>query len=1115
MSLFYKKTAGLALCTLLGATSLYAQQSITGIVSDAKGPISGATVSVKGTTRGTQTAANGSFTIQASQGETLRISIVGYKSQEIVVGSAKTLNITLTEDASALEEVVVTAMGIKRAPKELGYAMSTVDSKELTKTGSPNFAGALYGKAPGVRISAAPGGATSGININIRGTNSITGNSQPLVIIDGVPMRQTSFNNSDYWGDQRARGNGLEDLNPEDIENISILKGASAAALYGSEAMNGVVLVTTKSGKAGKGFSVDFNATYTHDQIAYLPRFQDVRGPGYSKAYNDVKQADDLFFYYGDEDKVNGITRGLMNTSLNFGPKFDGKDIISWDGQVRPYSAQNSYNKFFNNPNNSIFNLAIGNTSENSNIRFSLTRQDNQMTALDSYNKKNVANLNASFTLWNKFKNDVVVNFVNQHTHNRPFLTDRLINNTAGMISTFDNPEWYLNKYRTSLGYKYVIKDPNTQSLTPDEDIHYFGYRGDVLGFLWDTKAKQYDEYSNRLIGSYTATWSITDDLSLRGRVSADVTSQRTESRQPNEIPLEFGNSGGFSLGNQNANIYYTDLLATYNKNINEDIKVGVIAGYTATRSQDTYVQNETSGGLTVRDWFDVNASLNQPIRNDRYNYRNYMLRDAVFGTLNFNLKQFWNVEGTLRRERISTMNPENNVLYYPSVNSSFILSDAVKLPEFFNYAKLRASWGIVGSYPDIYKSALAYTVKTLGPQVTNGASVIYSTLPTTGFGNIDIKPETKNEIEFGLETRMLNGRLGLDVTYYNGLVKDQIINYTLPISSGSNSILANVGSLRNTGWEFAINGTPIQKENFKWSSTLNFSMNNNKVVSLPGNASTLLLRDYDGNAAQLVANVGQSMGDIMVRPTKMDENGNRVVSSNGLYEIDGDRWIKAGNALPKAVGGLINNFSYKNFSLDVLMDFRLGGSVMPTGTNWMISRGLLEESLNNMDAEHGGLSYYQAKNANGSIVGIATNATTGPNGETVYHDGMLLDGVLADGSSNTNIISQATYYANTYNWGGPQYSQSRYELYVKKNNYVKMREISIGYRLPASVANKLKAKNIQLSAFGRNLFFVYRSIKDLDPEQMTGGSNWINSVSNAGTSPATRTYGLMLRASF
>ncbi|SFS95237.1 SusC/RagA family TonB-linked outer membrane protein [Sphingobacterium wenxiniae] len=1103
MSKFYKQCCSLTFIMLLSITTLFAQQTVTGTVSDANGALAGVTVSAVGTSNAAQTDANGRYSIQANNGTTLRFTNIGYVTRELTV-SGTTLNVTLQEDAAALDEVVVTAMGIKRAPKELGYAMSTVGGEELTKTGSPNFAGALYGKAPGVRISAAPGGATSGININIRGTNSITGNSQPLVIIDGVPMRQTSFNNSDYWGDQRARGNGLEDLNPEDIESISVLKGASAAALYGSEAMNGVVLVTTKSGKGGKGFSVDFNATYTHDKIAYLPRFQDVRGPGYSIEYADGGQAEDMFFYYDQSRAVNGVTRGVLPATINFGPKFDGQPTIAWDGQVRPYEAQNSYHKLFNNPNNTIFNFGLGHTSESSNIRFSLTRQDNQMTALDSYNKKNIANLNSTFKLWNNFTTDVVVNYINQHTHNRPFLTDRLINNFAGMISTWDNPEWYLNRYQTSLGYKYVTG--SNQSLTPEENLVYNGYKTDILDYFWNVKARNYDEYSNRLISSFTNTWQITEDFSVRGRFSADMTNNKIDDKQPNERPIAFENTGYYALTNQNANIYYTDLLASYSKQVTSDIKLGAMAGYTATKSQTTNMTSYTDGGLSVRNWFDINASVNQArTTNTKLN----SLRDAVFGTLNFNLKDYWFVEGTLRRERISQMHPDNNVLYYPSVNSSLILSEAFDLSSIFNYAKLRGSWGIVGNYPGIYQSALNYSQATLGNQ-GSGTAVLYTNIPTSSFGNEKIKPETKHEVEFGLETRMLNGRLGLDVTYYNGKIVDQILNYSLPMSMGSSSILANVGTLRNKGWEFAINGTPIQHENFRWNSTLNFSMNKNIVEALPGGATELLHRDYDGAAAQLVSKVGQPMGDIMVHPYVTDNNGNRVVQANGLYQLDENAWVKAGNAMPKAVGGFINTFTYKNFTLDALIDFRWGGHAMPTGINWMTSRGLTEESLNAMDAEHGGISYYLSGGK-----GIAHSGTAGPNGEKMFHDGMLMEGVLADGTANSNVISQAYYYAQTYNWGGPQYSNSNYGLYVQKNNYIKLRELSLGYRLPSAVAAKLKAKNVQISAFGRNLFFIYRSLKDLDPEQMTGGSNWINNVSNAGTSPATRTYGLMLRASF
>lgn len=1100
MKEIYSRAFAVVICCFI-ALSSFAQQSITGTVSDNQGPLPGVSVRVKGG-RGTATDAQGVFTIQAQAQDTLVFTMIGYVIQEAAVGNSSTMTILLQPDENALDEVVVTSLGIKRAAKSLGYSVSTVESKELTKTGSPNFAGALYGKAPGVRISASPGGATSGININIRGTNSITGNSQPLVIIDGVPIRQSSFNNSDYWGDQRARGNGLEDLNPEDIESISILKGASAAALYGSEAMNGVVLVTTKSGKGTEGFSADFNATYTNDRIAYLPRFQNVRGPGYHLSYADVGQAEDMFYYYED-----GV-RGTANTSLNFGPKFDGQPIRSWDGEIRPYSAQNAYSKFFNNPNNTILNLALGHSSANANTRFSLTRQDNQMTSLESYNKRNIANLNTSFTLWKNLTTDVVVNYINQHTHNRPFLTDRLINNFTGMISTFDNPEWYLNRYQTSLGYKYVTG--TNQSLTPEENLIYNGYRTDVLDYMWNINANQHDEYSNRVIGSFTNTWQVTDEFAVRGRFSADMTSMRTEDRRPNEVPLAYGNTGHFGLGQMNGNVYYTDLLATYNKSVSQHVNLGAMVGYTAARTQENYVQRQTNGGLSVRNWFDVNASVNLPGAEGRYNYRNNMLRDAVFGTVNGSLKDFWFVEATLRRERISTMHPDNNVLYYPSVNSSLILSEAFGLPQFFDYAKIRGSWGIVGNYPSIYQSALSYTQNTLGNQGT-GTAVLYTNVPTSSFGNEGIRPENKHEIEFGLEARMLNSRLGLDVSYYNGLIKNQILDYTLPITTGSSSIMANVGTLRNSGLEFAINGAPIVSSNFRWNAILNFAMNRNVVEELPGGATELLHRDYDGAAAQLVSKVGQPMGDIMIHPIATDEQGRPIIMDNGLYQLDGSSWVKAGNAMPKVVGGLINTFTYKNFTLDALIDFRWGGHVMPTGIAWMTSRGLTEESLNYMDAESGGLSYY----LDAAGRGVAYSGTVGPNGETVFHDGMLMQGILADGSENTNVISQVRYYANTYNWGGPQYSSSRYELYVQKNNYIKMRELSFGYRLPSELASRLRAKNLQLSVFGRNLFFIYRSIKDLDPEQMTGGSNWINQVSNAGTSPATRTFGVMLRASF
>lgn len=700
-----------------------------------------------------------------------------------------------------------------------------------------------------------------------------------------------------------------------------------------------------------------------------------------------------------------------------------------------------------------------------------------------------------------------MVNYINQYVHNRPFMVDRMINNFTGMIGRFENPEWYEGRYKTSLGYKFVT-GAGTQSLTPSENILYPGFKADVADYMWNVRENQENEYSDRVIASLTNTWDIVEDLKLRARISTDNTSRRIENENPNDKPLVFGNSGSFGFSNYLAKVLYGDVLLTYTKKITPDFGISAMGGITATRENYTSLQRETRDGLSVENWYDLNASVNQTNANGGLNYRNYLTKSAYIGTVSANYKEFLFLEGTIRQDQISTMNPNENSFVYPSVNSSFIFSEAFNLPTFFSYGRLRASYGIVGNYPAIYQANVAYTQNTLGSQGGSN-SVLYTTTQTT-YGNDFIRPERKKEYEFGMETKFFNGRLGLDVSYYDGQITDQILNLTLPGTAGATAIVANVGTLRNKGIEIGLTGSPVRSANFNWNTILNFSSNKNVVEKLANGATELLHADYDGNAAQLKSIVGQPMGDIYIHPIATDASGRQLIEGDGLYQLDANNMVKVGNAMPKMVGGFINNFNYKNFSLDVVMDFRVGGHVMPTGINWMISRGLLEESLNYMDQESGGLSYYMAGGK-----GVQTTGTQGPNGEKVYHDGMLMEGVTGDGAANTNVISQAYYYWNTYNWGGPQYSASRYELYVKKNSYVKMREISFGYKIPSSLASRLGATNLQVSAFGRNLFFVYRTLKDLDPEQMTSGSRWDQTINNAGSNPATRTFGLMLRANF
>lgn len=1101
----------LMLLVFLGVQGIMAQgKPITGIVTDNLGtPLPGVNVVEKGTANGTSTDFDGNYTINVPSTATLVFTSLGFKAREIVVGAQSTINVSMEEDAEQLGEVVVTGLGITRAKRALGYATATVTAEALTETATPDFATALYGKAPGVQIAATPGGSTSATNITIRGISSITGKSQPLIIMDGVPIRDGEVTNNNYWGDQRLRGNGLLDINPEDIDNISILKGASAAALYGSEAVNGVVLITTKSGKnSKKGITVDLSSSYSQDNIAFLPKYQSVRGPGYPINYNDAGQDASGWLYHDLDGDGIAETRGAIGTNLNFGPRFDGLPTVAWDGIVRPYVAQNNgYEGLFKTAHNTSLNASITNVTDNSSVRFSYTRLDNQGISRGSENDKNIVNLNASFKWTDKITTDVMVNYINQTVRNRPYSVDRLTNNFNGMMTRFDNADWYQARYKTSLGYRFV--EGTNQSLTPRENIIYPGFYPDIADYVWRVNEHRETELSDRVIGVVTNNWALTEGLNLRTRVSTDFTNRKTETEQSTEKPLIFGNSGSFSMDNDTYNVLYGEALLSYTRQILPNLQFSAMAGYNATKETASELSRSTNGGLSVENWFDVASTVNVANSDSR---RTTLVKDAYIGTVNLDYKGLFFVEGTVRKDRTSTMNPNNNSFTYPSVNSSFVISDAFELPAFINFAKIRGSWGIVGNYPELYRANVAYDQKTLGAQ--GGGAVLYNTIPGN-FGNDGIRPEEKNEYEFGLDLKFFRGRLGIDASYYNAQVVDQILPLTIPGSSGATSILTNIGTLRNSGFEFQILGVPIETGSFSWETILNFSKNKNVVEKLAPGLDELQHANWDGDAAKMISVVGRPMGDIYAHPIALDANGNKIVDPNGLYRVDPDKMEKFGNAMPKWVGGFLNTFTYKNIVLNANVDFRIGGEIMPTALNWMTSRGLTEESLNYMDAEHGGLTYYERDNGDGTSTRIQTSNAQGPNGEVVYDNGILLDGVKIDGTPNDNLTTNPEYYANVYNWGGPQYSpNTRYELYIKENTYFKMREMSIGYKVPTKALEKIGLSKLQFSVFGRNLFYFYRTIKNMDSEQTTAGSRWTQNVNNVGTNPSTRSYGLMIRAS-
>lgn len=1097
------------LTTLLFFASMvsvaFAQRTVSGKVTSADdgSALPGVNVIVKGTQQGAVTNSDGNYTINVQEGATLTFSFIGYETKEVPVNNQSVVDVSLAVSSQQLGEVIVSAYGIEKDKRKTGYAVSTIESADINRTAVPTLGASLYGRAPGVQIQSTPGGATSGISFNIRGFASITGNTQPLIVLNGVPIRSGEFNNGSYWNDQRIRGNGLNDLNPADIEDITILKGASAAALYGSEANNGVVMITTKSGKGTQGLGVEVFTSYTHDRIAYLPRYQNVRGPGLPLSWTDAGQGLDGFIDDGEGNRY------LMNDSRNYGPVFDGEPVRAWTGEIVPYTASNSsYADLFQNANSQMTNVALSAANERANMRLSYTRQDNQMISFGSKNERNVFNLNASFNLAEWSKTDVSVQYINQYTKNRPYKVDRMINNFTGMMDRFERAEWYFDNYQTSLGYRF--RTGTQESATPDENIIYQPFRGDIADYVWRVNRNQSFETDNRVLASITQTIQFTDNLSLRGRLANDFTSQTFRNENATTVPLVIGNSGGFSIDQNRLTNLYGDVLLTYDGEITEDLSITAMAGYSARVEEEVYQSSGTNGGLATENFFDLSSSLNQANTSLR---RVNRVNDAYFGTVTFNFKDFLYVEGTGRRDRFSTMNPDNNSFFYPSVNSSFIFSELLSLPASVSFGKLRASYGVVGNYPGVYEANVAYTQNTLGVQAA-GVSPLYTFIPGGTFGNDLIRPEQKYEFEIGLEGRFLNNRIGFDFAYYNAQIRDQILPLDIAQSTGAGAILTNIGTLRNQGMELAIDAQVINNGAFNWNAMLNLARNTNEVEKLANNSTELIHANYDGNAAEVRSVVGRPMGDIYTHPVETDDNGNRIVQDNGLYQLDGDEWINSGNAMPDVIGGFINNISYKGFNLNVLMDFSFGSSIMPTGIYWMISRGLLEESLNGMNAERGGLTYYIDENGKGVQIDAATGPN-GPNGENVYEDGILLDGVLQSGEPNTNVIPQSLYYANTYNWGGPQYGSSRYELYVNKNNYIKMRELSLGYTIPRSISEKIGARNLTVSVFGRNLFFLHRTIKDLDPEQTTSGTRWYQNINTAGNNPAFRSMGFTLRASF
>ena len=1110
--LHFQKVLGsmIVALALLFAGSAGAQETktIKGMVRDVTGePLIGASVIEKGTNNGVITDVDGNFTLTVPADATLSIAYMGYATREIHLAKRKKqgdLRVTLREDSQQLKEVVVTAMGIKKDTKRLGYAVSTIESDEIVKAGATNFASAMYGKAPGIRITQTQGGSAGAVSINVRGLTSITGNNQPLIILDGVPIRNGGTGKStdfaEFGNDGQIRSNGLVDINPEDIESVSVLKGASATALYGSEAANGAVVITSKRAKSGK-LTVDFTAQVTANLPAYLPKVQTVYGPGrYNTEYSDYEKQTGGFY----QRTMNGESyRSLYNTTMSFGPKYDGSDVLYWDGKMRPYlpATDNPWKELFRTGWNQTYNLAISQGTETSSNRFSYTFMGETPNSLTGSFTKHNFKLTGSYKPARTLNIEYSLNYIVQDVKDRPQTSLNLYGSFSNMFSSFMDIPYLKQSYVTSLGYRNTYAGGDA-TLTPDEAWAYDpGYLNGVSNMLWNMYHHHSKETENRLIGMIRPTWQITNWLSLRAQLSTDITDTKQtleyETERPNSL---YDPSGSFQNINRRYDIVYGDVMLNFNYNIRR-FDIAATLGWTGRYENMNNMRVSTNGGLVTENWFDLNAS--------RYTasstlQRMELLKTGYMGTLSLGWDNYLFLELTGRQERSSTLKDQS--FFYPSANLSFLFSNAFRMPAWWNHGKLRLSYGVVGNAPETYAANIIYEQGS-----DNGFTWNY--VPSS-WGNANIRPEKKYEYEIGFESKFLNNRLGFDVSYYNNRVKDQILSTPQPSTSGVKYVLMNVGEVANEGWDISVSATPVLTKNFRWV-TANYGIYRNKVVKLADGVPYLEISNIGGGGAKIQTVEGRPMGDIYVQVPQMNENGEYLVSDKGLY-MNQTELQRVGNINPDGVGGLFSSFSYKNIFLDFSIDFRIGGDVINEMYQYSTASGLTPESLQFRDTEHGGLSYYYPGNNNASGVPVQVDPSlgAGPNGETVYHDGVILPGVVAStGEKNTRIIPAGYYYNQTYNWG-TQPEQLTYRHSVFDNSYVKLRELTIGYQFPEKLISKLGMTRLSVSVFGRNLFYFYKALKNYDAESSVGTS-WASQAVVGGSTTATRNFGVSLRASF
>ncbi len=1068
----------LAIGVIQGAAQVTTVRGIVTTEEDGE-PVIGASVIVKGTSLGTVTDVNGRFELSGLPPSATRllISYISLMAKEVAI--APQVSVTLKSDTHLLDEVVVTALGISREKKALGYTAQEVKQNALVQGKDNNLLNSLSGKIAGVRITNTQGDVGSS-RIVIRGETSIAGENQPLFIVDGIPVDNSQLNARSSGRDFK---NAIADLNPEDIKTLTVLKGPNAAALYGARAAHGAIVITTKGGdKRQKGIGITLHSSTQVSFVATLPEFQNLfgQGAGGRFSYVDGKGA-------GVNDGVDESWGPRLDIGLLI-PQFDSPLDADGNRVATPWvSHPNNVRDYFRmgiSTNNGI-SIARGDDKYQFRVGYNYEKQVSIVPDAGT-NKTNIS-LNTDYHLAKWIVVGATANYI---VYTAPSLPGSATPSGSNVRS--NSP---------MLQFLWFGRQVDTNSLKADYTRNWNSSYYDNP--FWSASYNTQSQERHRLIGDLHAEFRLTDGLNVRFRTSTDWYNDRRKSK------VKWGSAGAGSPYGSYAEDAYTvkenntEVLATYIKQLNKNWGIDALLGFNVRNKQ--YENNyQAAPRLAVADLYTLTNSRD-PLTssNDFYRLRQYGLYGSI--QLDYRRWAFLNITG--RNDWSSTLPVDNNSYFYPSVTASVLLSEAFGWrSKAVNYLKIRGGWSQVGADANPYQLATVFTSET----AFNGNPLQSSS--TIGM-NPNLKPENTSSIEAGFEAAFWDNRLYLDFTYYKTDSRNQILKLATTAASGYTSQVRNAGHIRNRGYEIQLGAVPIQtSKGFRWNLDLNYGANSSKVVKLDDEGLITSYQLYS-SGIQILASVGEAYGTLFGTSYVRDANGNVVVDANGLPKISTTNKT-LGKFTPDWTGGISNTFSYRSLSLSFLIDASVGGSIFSNTNKTGKYTGVLANTLSGRDAEHGGLWYYTDAMGNNVRLPESPSYSVSSDGlyyaqvngqsTRVYQDGIMVEGVTESGSKNEEVVSAEKYYHRIY---------SIAEANVYDASYVKLREVALSYRLPRLWTQKLHLQEASVTLTGRNLWTIYKSVPNIDPESAltTGNAQGVEAYSL----PTTRSFGVNLSVKF